>query len=82
MVIYPEIETLIVAPDICTYYQQDTGLVLYAMIYKPHNYVPGKKYPTVLNIYGGPEVQLVYNCFRVSAFSFSVVTEKRYVCFF
>ncbi|CAG7837410.1 unnamed protein product [Allacma fusca] len=64
MVMYPEIESVLVAPDICTYYQQDTGLILYAMIYRPFNFVPGKKYPTILNIYGGPEVQLVYNSFR------------------
>lgn len=42
-----------------------SGNVLYAMVFKPHNFEPGKKYPTVLNIYGGPDVQLVSNTFKV-----------------
>lgn len=35
------------------------------MIFRPHKYRAGQKYPTVLNIYGGPEVQLVTNTFKV-----------------
>ena len=35
------------------------------MLFRPHNFRPGQKYPTVLNIYGGPEVQLVTNTFKV-----------------
>lgn len=42
-----------------------SGHMLYAMVFKPHNFEPGKKYPTVLNVYGGPEVQLVSNTFKV-----------------
>lgn len=34
------------------------------MIFRPHSYRHGQKYPTVLNIYGGPEVQLVTNTFK------------------
>ncbi|XP_017770979.1 PREDICTED: dipeptidyl peptidase 9 [Nicrophorus vespilloides] len=41
-----------------------SGHSLYAMVFKPHNFTPGKKYPTVLNVYGGPEVQLVSNTFK------------------
>lgn len=29
---------------------------LYGMIYKPHAVQPGKKHPTVLFVYGGPQV--------------------------
>jgi dipeptidyl-peptidase 9 len=50
-------------PEICSY-RLDTGQQLFVMIYKPVNFDPNKKYPTILNIYGGPEVQLVYNSFR------------------
>ncbi len=35
------------------------------MIFKPNRMEPGKKYPVVLNVYGGPEVQLVSNTFKV-----------------
>jgi len=41
-----------------------SGQKLYGMIYKPHNAVPGVRYPVVLNVYGGPELQLVTNSFK------------------
>uniref|UniRef100_A0A182FL67 Peptidase S9 prolyl oligopeptidase catalytic domain-containing protein n=1 Tax=Anopheles albimanus TaxID=7167 RepID=A0A182FL67_ANOAL len=41
-----------------------SGDVLYAMVFKPHNFTLGVKYPTVLNVYGGPEVQTVNNTFK------------------
>lgn len=39
---------------------------MYGMVYKPHNYVMGKKYPTVLYVYGGPQVQLIVNSNRAT----------------
>ncbi|XP_055857194.1 dipeptidyl peptidase 9 [Episyrphus balteatus] len=41
-----------------------SGDVVYAMVFKPHNFQLGVKYPTVLNVYGGPEVQTVNNTFK------------------
>lgn len=29
---------------------------LYGMVYKPHSVQPGRKHPTVLFVYGGPQV--------------------------
>jgi dipeptidyl aminopeptidase/acylaminoacyl peptidase len=52
-------------PELYTH-QISSGDLLYAMVFKPHCFQPGIKYPTVLNIYGGPEVQLVSNTFKVS----------------
>lgn len=52
------------SPDLYTR-KIGSGHVLYAMVFKPHNFEPDKKYPTVLNVYGGPEVQLVSNTFKV-----------------
>ena len=52
-------------PELYTH-QISSGDLLYAMVFKPHSFQPGNKYPTVLNIYGGPEVQLVSNTFKVS----------------
>ncbi|XP_018323379.1 dipeptidyl peptidase 9 isoform X2 [Agrilus planipennis] len=46
------------------YTHEVSGQVLYAMVFKPHNFEPHQKYPTVLNVYGGPEVQLVSNTFK------------------
>lgn len=42
-----------------------SGETLYAMVFKPHNFKLGIRYPTVLNVYGGPEVQTVNNTFKV-----------------
>ncbi|XP_068086036.1 dipeptidyl peptidase 9 [Anabrus simplex] len=50
-------------PELYTH-QISSGELLYAMVFKPHGFQQGKKYPTVLNIYGGPEVQLVSNTFK------------------
>uniref|UniRef100_A0A8C9YAM8 dipeptidyl-peptidase IV n=1 Tax=Sander lucioperca TaxID=283035 RepID=A0A8C9YAM8_SANLU len=41
-----------------------SGFQLYGMVYKPHNMQPGRKHPTVLFVYGGPQVQLVNNSFK------------------
>ncbi|XP_063709274.1 dipeptidyl peptidase 9 [Culicoides brevitarsis] len=41
-----------------------SGDILYAMVFKPHNFKLGVKYPTILNVYGGPEVQTVSNTFK------------------
>uniref|UniRef100_A0AAX7TRA8 dipeptidyl-peptidase IV n=1 Tax=Astatotilapia calliptera TaxID=8154 RepID=A0AAX7TRA8_ASTCA len=41
-----------------------SGFQLYGMVYKPHNLQSGRKHPTVLFVYGGPQVQLVNNSFK------------------
>lgn len=46
-------------------YQISSGDLLFAMVLKPHRFEAGRKYPTVLHVYGGPEVQLVTNTFKV-----------------
>ncbi|KAF7284247.1 hypothetical protein GWI33_022397 [Rhynchophorus ferrugineus] len=51
------------SPDLYTH-KISSGHILHAMVFKPHYFEPGKKYPTILNVYGGPEVQLVSNTFK------------------
>ena len=43
-----------------------SGDRLYSIMYHPHNFDQSRKYPVVLNIYGGPDWQLVTNEFKVS----------------
>ncbi|XP_065157715.1 dipeptidyl peptidase 9-like [Atheta coriaria] len=50
-------------PDLFTH-TIESGHTLYAMVFKPHGFQQGKQYPTILNVYGGPEVQLVSNAFK------------------
>ncbi|XP_042218680.1 dipeptidyl peptidase 8-like [Homarus americanus] len=57
-----EIKSLVV-PEVFTT-RINSGDVIYSMVFKPHNFTPGRKYPTVLCIYGGPQVQLVTNTFK------------------
>lgn len=45
-------------PEIFSF-ESTTGFTLYGMLYKPHDLQPGKKYPTVLFIYGGPQVGII-----------------------
>ena len=48
------------------HHQISSGHVLYSIMYQPPALDPKKKYPVVLNIYGGPDYQLVTNTFKVS----------------
>lgn len=57
-----DIKSLVV-PEVFTT-RLTSGDVIYSMVFKPHNFTPGRKYPTVLCIYGGPQVQLVTNTFK------------------
>ncbi|XP_054252143.1 dipeptidyl peptidase 9 isoform X6 [Indicator indicator] len=52
-----------VPPEIFHFHTQ-SDVELYGMVYKPHDVQPGKKHPTVLFVYGGPQVQLVNNSFK------------------
>ncbi|XP_064470820.1 dipeptidyl peptidase 9-like [Ornithodoros turicata] len=45
-------------------HQLSSGHEVYGMIFKSPALDPERKYPTVLTIYGGPEVQLVTNTFK------------------
>ncbi|KAK8727644.1 hypothetical protein OTU49_009672 [Cherax quadricarinatus] len=57
-----EIKSLVV-PEVFTT-RINSGDIIYSMVFKPHKFSPGRKYPTVLCIYGGPQVQLVTNTFK------------------
>ncbi len=43
------------------------GAKLYARLVKPPNFDPRKKYPVIVGVYGGPEVQLVRNQWGVTS---------------
>ena len=54
----------ITKPELFTYRLKETDDVIYGLIFKPPIMEPGNKYPCVLDIYGGPEVQVVTNSFK------------------
>ena len=45
--------------------QISCGQTLYCIMYYPPNMDIKRKYPVILNIYGGPDFQLVTNTFKV-----------------
>ena len=45
-------------------YPSSCGHQMHGMIFKPHRFQPDTRYPTVLMVYGGPQVQLVSNSFK------------------
>ena len=59
--------------------QISCGQTLYCIMYYPPNMDIKRKYPVILNIYGGPDFQLVTNTFKVrivsSVASFSKMTD-------
>mmetsp|Transcript_20072 Transcript_20072/g.32933 ORF Transcript_20072/g.32933 Transcript_20072/m.32933 type:complete len:861 (+) Transcript_20072:128-2710(+) len=58
----------VTVPEMFTFKNKD-GVELQGVVFKPPNYVPGTRYPTVLHVYGGPHVQVVSNDYRMTASS-------------
>lgn len=50
-------------PEIFSFYNSD-GIEIFGMIYKPPNFQSDKKYPVLLRIYGGPNVQVITNDYK------------------
>lgn len=51
-------------PVLFSYQLKESGEIVYGLIYKPDFMQADKKYPCVLEVYGGPAVQLITNTFR------------------
>ena len=51
-------------PELFTYQLKSSGDLVYGVIFKPEFMENGVKYPCLLDIYGGPEVQVVSNSFK------------------
>ncbi|KAJ3107242.1 dipeptidylpeptidase [Phlyctochytrium planicorne] len=50
-------------PEFFSFLNSD-GIELFGMIFKPRNFQDGKKYPIIVRIYGGPNVQVVTNDYK------------------
>jgi dipeptidyl-peptidase-4 len=51
----------LIQPTFGTLTSNDGKENLYYKLYKPENLTPGKKYPVIVRVYGGPHAQLVKN---------------------
>lgn len=56
--------TDLIQPTFGTLPSDDGKATLYYKLYTPNNMVPGKKYPVIVNVYGGPHAQLVKNIWQ------------------
>jgi dipeptidyl-peptidase 4 len=58
------------------------GVLLGAMMIKPQNFDPQKKYPVIVHTYGGPHVQMVRNNWGGSVFLWhQLMAQKGYIIF-
>jgi dipeptidyl-peptidase 4 len=58
------------------------GTKLYAMMIKPPDFTPSKKYPVLISVYGGPEAQNVRNAWGGMNFLWDqMMAEKGYIIF-
>ena len=55
------------------------GTKLYARLVKPPNFDPHKKYPVIVKVYGGPEVQMVTDSWGVTTLEDQLYAERGYV---
>lgn len=54
----------LIQPKFGTLMSSDGKKSLYYKLYKPEKMAPGKKYPVIVNVYGGPHAQLVKNTWQ------------------
>ncbi|MEE4311612.1 MAG: S9 family peptidase [candidate division KSB1 bacterium] len=68
-------------PEIVTF-ETDEGVPLNASILKPMDFDPGKKYPVLFHVYGGPGSQSVRNSWGRTTFLWSqMLAQKGYIVF-
>ncbi|KAG9352070.1 hypothetical protein JZ751_020483 [Albula glossodonta] len=60
---YPACDPDYIPPEMFSFENQ-SGHTLHGMLYRPQDLLPGRKYPVVVYVYGGPQVQLVNRRFK------------------
>ena len=70
----------LIQPKFGTITSDDGKTSLYYKLYKPKNMAPGKKYPVVVNVYGGPHAQRVRNIWQGADFT-QYMLQQGYIVF-
>jgi len=70
----------LIQPKFGTITANDGKTTLYYKLYKPSNMAPGKKYPVIVNVYGGPHAQRVRNIWQGADFT-QYMLQQGYVVF-
>jgi len=70
----------LIMPEFGTLPSNDDSATLFYKLYKPRNMEPAKKYPVIVNVYGGPHAQRVSNQFQGADMT-QYMLQKGYVVF-
>ncbi len=70
----------LIQPKFGTLTSEDGKATLYYKLYKPENMDPGKKYPVIVNVYGGPHAQRVRNIWEGADFT-QYMLQQGYIIF-
>jgi len=70
----------LIQPKFGTLTSDDKKTSLYYKLYKPKNMAPGKKYPVIVNVYGGPHAQRVRNIWEGANFT-QYMLQQGYIVF-
>jgi len=70
----------LIQPKFGTLTSDDGEATLYYKLYKPKNMTPGKKYPVIVNVYGGPHAQRVRNIWQGADFT-QYMLQQGYIVF-
>ena len=55
------------------------GATLYARLVKPPDFDPARKYPVIIDVYGGPHVQLIQNRWGLTSLSDHLFAEQGFI---
>jgi len=77
--IFPYYDDLI-KPEFGSIKSDDDKATLFYKIYKPNYMEPGKKYPVIVNVYGGPHAQRVTNTWQGANFT-QYMVQQGYIVF-
>ncbi len=70
----------LIQPKFGTLTSDDKQATLYYKLYKPKHMAPGKKYPVIVNVYGGPHAQRVRNIWQGADFT-QYMLQQGYIVF-
>jgi len=59
----------------------EDGQTMHYRLFKPKNLEAGKKYPVIVNVYGGPHAQRVTNSWRSKNMYFQYMVQQGYIVF-
>lgn len=67
-------------PELITVAAED-GFAMPASLLKPKDFDAGKKYPVIINVYGGPAAPIVSNGWKSSIYADQILLDKGYLVF-